>query len=260
MVSVSIVAFLFACGQKDVEDTGSNVVEIPDFVGMDFILESSEGYQPISARVSLGFPSMDGELIELQFHAACNGMGGSFLFEDNVVNIQELSMTEMGCEQSLMAEDDWFVGFWNSGPTLSLSGDLLTVSDGTNTFNFRDSEVATPDLPLVDTLWVIDSFIEGDAVSNIALQVEPSVFFHPDGMIILETGCNSAGGSYSVSGATISVEIDSITEAECNDEIARESEDHILEVFHGDLNLSFSIDASRIQLMNGTKGVSGTAQ
>jgi heat shock protein HslJ len=258
MVSVSIVALLFACGQKDSEDTGSNVVETPDFVGMDFILESSEGYQPISERVSLGFPSMDGELIALQFHAGCNGMGGSFLFDAGVVKLQELSMTEMGCEQSLMEEDDWFVNFWNSSPALSFSGDLLTVSDGTNTFNFRDSEVATPDLPLVDTLWVIDSFIEGDAVSNRALQVEPSVFFHPDGMIILETGCNSAGGSYSVSGATISVEIDSITEAECNDEMSREAENHMLEVFQGEL--SFSIDASRIELMNGTKGVSGTAQ
>lgn len=265
---ISVIALLLGCGEKTsedpaVEDTASedtgSETEAPDFVGMDFLLESSEGYQPVSENISLGFPGMNGDAIEFQFHAACNGMGGSFLFEDGVVNMQEISMTEMGCEQELMEEDDWFVNFWNSGPSLSLAGDLLTVSDGENSFYFRDAEVVTPDLPLVDTHWVIDTFIDGDAASNfINLESDPWVEFRSDGSISLDTGCNSGAGSYSLDGSTILVTMEYYTEAACVDEMGQEAESHIVTVFMD--NLEYSIDASRIHLMGATKGVSGTAQ
>lgn len=258
---VLIMTLLFACGEKSTdepsnEDTAVDTsVETPDFVGMDFLLESSEGYPTIGDSISLDFPGMDGDLVQFNFRAACNSLGGSFLFEDGVMNVQEMSMTEMGCAQDLMDQDDWFVAFWGAQPSLSLNGDLLTVSDGTHTFHFRDSEVVTPNMPLEDVTWVIDTFIEDDAASTFSLDVSPSVEFRSDGTISLYTGCNDGTGTYSLDGNMILVSMEWYTEAGCADDNSQEAEAHIVSLFMNDL--VYSIDANRIHLMSVSTGVSG---
>ena len=260
----SILSILLACGDKSedtvsqVEDTGSNSVEAPDFVGMDFLLESSDGHQVLAGYASLGFSEMDGEFVGFQFQASCNSFGGRFLLDDGVMTMEDLSMTEMGCEQSAMAEDDWFADFWMSSPSLNLDGSLLTVSQGEDTFYFRDREIVTPNLSLVDTLWLIDTFIDGDSASNYALNQDPSVEFISDGTVSVNTGCNDGGGTYTVDGSTISVSIDTYTDAICEDQSGQDAESHIMSVLAGEVEYSISID--RITLMNGTKGISAQVE
>lgn len=283
---ISIFALFFACSEKSSEDTGdtsttdtsedttadtsedtgedtgedtdSDTTVVPNFVGMDFILESSEGYQPISENISLGFPSMDGDSIAFQFYAGCNSMGGTFTLDAGSMNVAELSATEMGCESELMDQDDWFVGFWSSNPMLSFSGDLLTVSDGANIFTFRDAEVVMPDLPLVDTRWVIDTFIDGGSAMAMNLDSDPWVEFRADGAISLNTGCNSGSGSYTVENNLIIPSMELYTEAQCPDSTSQEAERLMFSLF---VNvMEYAIDANRIQLIGDNIEVSGLAQ
>ena len=72
-----VLCSMFACIDKT-SDSGMEE-EVP-FAGMDFLLESSEGYSFVSADVRVFF----GNGSEFSISAGCNGMSGSFSVEEDV--------------------------------------------------------------------------------------------------------------------------------------------------------------------------------
>ncbi|MAA78985.1 MAG: hypothetical protein CL916_06965 [Deltaproteobacteria bacterium] len=250
---------LLACSDKTVdsgepgtEDSGSPSL---DFIGMDFNLESSQGYELVASGARISFPADS----DFSFSAGCNSLGGTFSVESDVFTLGEAYMTEMGCDTALMDEDSWFVSFFQSSPVLAFDGEILTFTGAEATLVFLDSEIATPDQELLGPTWEIDTFIDGDTANAYNLAESPTLSFSADGNVEIFGGCNGGGGSYEVGDdGTISFSELISTEMAC-DEAVMSAENHLFSVL-GETGLAFEIDANRLTIMGASLGVSGSAQ
>ena len=255
MSILGFVLLFVGCGETEKEDTGTEDTGTEDtisFLGMDFVLQTAEGYEPVGSAIRLGFAADEQTL---SFNAGCNHHSGSFELDGNVLTLSDLSGTEMACDEVLMDQDSWFVGFFTSSPTVQHDGDTLIVATDSVTLTFIDDEVANPDQLLTAGAWGIDTYIDGEIAMAYNLSVSPTVRFTDDGAVEVNTGCNGASGSYTATGEQLTVELDTITDAVCEGDIA-EIESHILQVLTG--TITYSIDASRITLDNQGIGVSGS--
>jgi heat shock protein HslJ len=133
--------------------------------------------------------------------AGCNSMGGAYRLEGDRLVVGPMSMTEMGCEEPLMQQDAWLAAFLG-GATVSLDADTLLLANGAVSVTFLDAEVATPDLPIEGTRWVLDGIVMGDAVSSVPVGVTAAIRI-TGGRIDVESGCNSGGGAVEVTADTI---------------------------------------------------------
>ncbi|HEY6608733.1 MAG TPA: META domain-containing protein [Candidatus Limnocylindria bacterium] len=167
-------------------------------------------------------PLVDGTQIRLAFSdgnlsasAGCNTIGGTFSIDGDTLVFVGGGMTEMGCDADRHAQDDWLSEFLGSEPDVTLDGDELTLSSGGVTITLLDREVADPDLPLVGTTWTVTSIISGDAVSTVPDGAVATFTFADDGTVEVNTGCNTGGGSYELSGSTIRFSGVAITDMAC---------------------------------------------
>ena len=263
---------LLACGEKetdesttedtttqdtDTQDTAPQSTPPPSFIGIDFILQSADGYSPIGDLIRLQFPQIENNNIDFNFDAGCNSIGGSFDYTNETMNINEMYATEIGCATELMEQDDWFVAFFNTQPTIQWDEETLTIANSQATFEFINEDTSVADVPLTDTRWVFDTFIDNDTMDTTSMEQYPYVEFSSTGSLSLFTGCNDGMGSYSVSGNQISVAIDQYTDLACSDDI-HSVEGHVVSVFMG--TMTFRIDGNYIELMNETKGLAGRAE
>ncbi|HEX5451520.1 MAG TPA: META domain-containing protein [Candidatus Limnocylindrales bacterium] len=135
--------------------------------------------------------------------AGCNTMGATYRIDGDRLVVGELAMTALGCDSARAAQDDWLAAFLGSGPSVELRGDDLVLTAGTTVVRLVDREVAEPDLPLVGTTWEVTGILSGDTASSVPAGASASIRFDDAGRFNLNTGCNSAGGSYQVDGSTI---------------------------------------------------------
>ena len=112
-----------------------------------------------------------------------------------------MASTAMGCEAPLMQQDEWLVDLLEDA-RIALAGDTLTLDNGQIRLTLLDREVASPDKPLVGTNWVLDSIIEGGAVSSVPAGVTASMRI-VDGQLELDAGCNVGSGSVAVTDDTL---------------------------------------------------------
>jgi len=170
--------------------------------GRAFLYSSGQGFTPVAGSgVFLSFS--DGRV---SISADCNSAGGPYAVRGGRLVATELGQTERGCEPQLLAQDEVLVKFIASRPRLTLEGDTLTLAgDDGVTMVFLDREVADPDRPLSGTRWTVDSFIQGDGVSNVPLSADPTLLFRADGVVEINTLCNRGMGNYAVSGDEITL-------------------------------------------------------
>jgi len=148
------------------------------------------------SRIRLAFK--DGSL---NANAGCNSMNGSYTITGDRLRMTEMAMTEMGCAEPLMQQDQWLAGLLGDA-TISLTGDTLTLDDGTIRITLLDREVASPDKPIEGTLWVLDGVVSGDAVSSVPTGVTASMRI-ADGQVELDTACNIGRGPVTVTEDTL---------------------------------------------------------
>lgn len=225
------------------------------------------GRQFLSVNVTDGGqprPLVDGTRIRLTFEneqlsaqAGCNIIGGSYVIEEGKLVFSGGSMTEMGCDEPRMAQDEWLVSFLGSQPTLTLEGDNLTLVGGQTTISLLDSEVAEPDQPLVGTTWTLMSIISGDAVSSVPAGVVATMSFGADGSVEVNPGCNNGGGTYAVDGDSISFSDIITTKMACAGP-QMQVENAVLQVLSTD-GLTFAIDAGVLTIMAGNIGLQFSA-
>jgi heat shock protein HslJ len=249
LMRLSLYLLLLACG--DTADAG--------LAGRAFLLESSDGFSATSGTtVRLSF-SED----ELSVSAGCNSMGGPYRVEGKTLVLAGLGSTEIGCDAALHAQDEQLADFFSARPRFALSGDRLELSAGEITLRFLDREQADPDRPLVDTRWEIDSYIEGDGVSDAPASrpaiKSPTVHFASDGTVHVESGCNSGGGRYTVKGDRITLLDIAYSEEGCNDAAAASVEQKVQAVLR-EGTLTFQIEARRLTLERGDIGLSALAR
>ncbi len=123
---------------------------------------------------------------------------------------------------------------------------------------FLDRELADPDRSLIDAVWVVDTFIDADAASNLPLATEPTIVFAKDGKLQVDTTCNTGSGSYTLDGDRITISDMTYTDAACSS--AAGTADTRMQAVLRDGTLTFEIEAARLTLDRGAKGLSALAR
>ena len=243
---------LSGCSENPTETTEET--EAAKLIGLEFVLDS--GVDPVKGTtIYLGFDVGYTGAMELNLSAGCNGMGGFFELEDDVLVMSSFWSTEMWCGDELQAQEEWILGFFTSEPSLDLSGDYLTLTGAEETLVFIDREVADPDRPLAGTDWTVDTFIDGDSATNFSLEEYPWFLFGEDGAIQVFTGCNLGVGNYTTDGNTLTFIGVSYDEKACEDKNVNWAESHI-QSLTTDGTATYTIDAARLTIEQGSVGIS----
>lgn len=217
-----------------------------DLDGRTFIVTRADGHAIVpGSEIAFRF-----ERGQLGISAGCNQMGGTYQVVDGVLGVGAMMMTEMGCEEPLMAQDSWIGAFVN-GSALTLDGDTLTLARDGVTLTATDRTVARPDLPLEGTTWVVDGLIVNRAVSSMPTGVTATLEF-ADGKVSVRSGCNSGSGPAEIGGTAITFGPIATTKMACGDP-AMAVETHVLRVLSGDV--AYTIDAGSLTLLGAGGGL-----
>ena len=182
--------------------------------------------------------------------AACNIYGGTIQVDGSAVTISALSMTEMACQEDVMASEAAYLAALPRVTAAARSGNALVLSGPQVELRYvLVPPVANADL--VGTTWILDSLISGEAVSS-TVGDRVSLEFSGDGRIAASTGCRSVTGSYEVAGGQVQVTLDPYDTIGCAAELGSQDQ-HILDVLsHG---FGVGVDGDRLTLTAGEKGI-----
>ncbi|MEL6348973.1 MAG: META domain-containing protein [Myxococcota bacterium] len=231
-------------------DTGAD--DDNPLAGHDFLLTDITGYEPVT-DISLSFSEK-----EMSASGGCNGSGGPYVIEDDVLVIDEIWTTEMGCEDSrLHDQDGWLVGFLTDRPTISYEDPILTLTTDDVVMELTDREVVFPDMALGDAEWVLNTVIDGDAATNAAVETDPTWRFNEDGTVVVDSVCHTGSGDYTATNATITFSDMAWASAECPKESL--FYDESIRTIFADGEVSWEIDESRLQIMRGEDGLIANA-
>lgn len=133
--------------------------------------------------------------------AACNDYGIVLPLPDDG-SFPEIGMTAMLCEaDDVMASEHAFTaGLWRV-EAIVLEGDTLILRGNGVDLRFQSLE-PVPTAALLDQVWVLDGFIQGEAVSSVGGD-RATIEFFSDGSVLGSTGCRDFAGSYVVSGGEV---------------------------------------------------------
>ncbi len=139
--------------------------------------------------------------------AACNSYGGKLQVNGSAVTISELTQTEMACvDENVMASEAAYLAALAAVDRAERNGNSLVLRGPEVELRFA-LVPPVPDAALIGPLWVLESLIDGDAVSSTAGQ-QAILQLLPDGKLTATTGCRSVTGSYTVSGTHVEVTLD----------------------------------------------------
>jgi heat shock protein HslJ len=226
-----------------------------DLDGHHYILQSADGFQPIAgSSVHLVFDDD-----KLSVSGGCNNLGGAYHVDGGHLVVTDLWSTQRGCDSALLAQDERLGAFLRARPQLARSGAQLALSLDGMVLRFLDREIADPDRPLLDTVWVIDTVIDDQSFGTSPATGNPAVQFASDGTVHIRSTCNGGGGRYTVKGDQLTLLQIGYTEEACNDPVAAGLEQKIQAVLYSG-TLSFEIEARRLTLMRDSIGLSAQAQ
>ncbi|UVS78823.1 META domain-containing protein [Actinokineospora sp. UTMC 2448] len=239
-VLVLLVA-MTACGE------GSTPVGVgPGAAGPTGVYVSQSGHELVEGtRVRVEFTD-DGRLLA---SAGCNTMSGPVETGGGKVVVRDLSVTEMGCDPARHAQDEWLAGLLTASPAWRMDGERLVL-----TANDTELVMARETVPpLLGTTWVVDTLVEGEVASSVPTRA--TLTFSAD-RVAVDTGCNTGGAIYRMTGNAIVFEPPVLTRMACAPEVMA-VEDAIVAVMDGKAEVS--TDGQTMTLSNGAKGIRMTA-
>jgi heat shock protein HslJ len=192
---------------------------------------------PDGWRVTLSF-SDDGEV----GGQACNHYGGTYDLDDGRISFSAMSMTEMACEEPMMTVEAAYHAALAAVSTVERTGDRLTLG-GNGVELVFELLPPVPDAALQDTEWLLDSLVQGEAVSSV--QGEPGLTLNADGTIAGSTGCRDFSGEYVVIGDEVEVTSLATTDQACEAEMEAQ-DSFVLEVIEG--GFTVAIEGNRLTL------------
>jgi heat shock protein HslJ len=182
--------------------------------------------------------------------AACNLYGGTIKVSGSSISISALSMTEMACQENLMASEAAYLAALPRVTTVARSGSSLVLSGPQVELRFALVPPAA-NANFVGTTWILDSLISGDAVSS-TVGERVALLLSGDGRLSASTGCRDVTGSYTVSDGQVQVTLDPYDAIGCAEEVGAQDA-HILSVLGS--AFSIDIDGDRLTLMAGNQGI-----
>lgn len=202
---------------------------------------------------------VEGTQVSLRFHddgrvtagAGCNTLFADLTITGDVLQIDGIGMSEMGCDPPRMEQDQWLAGFLEASPVWTLDGDELTLSAGGTEVVLLDREVADPDRALEGTRWVVDTVISGTgpdgAASSMIGGTEGSAWLEidPGGTFTASSGCRDFRGSATLDGGTVIFSETVTTRQACTPEF-EDVDRTMTTVLDGDV--TYEITASRLTL------------
>src|SRR5262245_38964136 len=213
-----------ACGWDDGVDSLSATEGLPstraDVEARDWVLDGARS----SPRTDAGSPvtlSVAGD--EISGQAPCNIYRGSVdLGRDGLVEVSDVAVTQMACEQAAMDAETAFLAALEGADhakvhvdkegrddrdTLVLSGpdDVRLV--------FRSYDAAD----LLAGRWTVHGINTGDAISSVIIGTEPTITFGDEGDLQVATGCNDGRGDWELDGHEITIGPIAATRKACTD-------------------------------------------
>lgn len=199
-------------------------------------------------RIRLDFRATD-----IGASAGCNSMGGAYRIENGRLIVDTMSMTEMGCEEDLAAQDTWLAELLGSRPAIRLTGDELVLESGSIVVRLLDRKVVEPDVALAGPTWTVVSIISGDAVSSVPDGATATLAFHADGTMTVNAGCNQGGATWKAVGGGLEVSALGLTKKACGG-AEGQLESAVVGVL-GAGTIAAAIDSTLLTLQAGAQGL-----
>lgn len=163
---------------------------------------------PDPARVTLSVDESD-QGLRAGGTAACNSYGGVLAVDGTAWSLREVAVTEMGCEEPLMAAEASYLDALARIDTWAREDDVLELSGDDVTLTF-DLLAPVDPAALTGTTWVLDGLISGTGdsagVTSVTTGVEPAELrLDEDGTFRLFTGCRDFAGDWTTSGDQIAL-------------------------------------------------------
>ena len=172
-----------------------------DLDGKSFVATEVTGSHTLAANSTITIAFEGGSL---SASAGCNSMAGRYTLAGGKLTAPQLASTMMACEQALMDQDTWFSQFLASGPTYTLAGDALTLTNGTDTVVFGPAPSGA-DL-LQSTGWKVSDIITISNQANTTAAVDASLNawlrFKGD-EVAFNNSCNLGGGPVEIGDDTL---------------------------------------------------------
>lgn len=219
-----------------------------------------EGRTFLSVEVT-GATLVPGTQVRLSFDdgrmgasAGCNQMSGPYAWDGARLTVDDLAMTEMGCDPDRHAQDTWLADLLTSKPGLVLDGDSLVLTGTASEVRMSDREVVQPDRPLRGTRWEVDTIIQGEAASSTPDGASAYLVFEgPEPAAAINsvngnTGCNQIVGDVVVTDDSITFSAVIGTQIACTG-AADVLERALLALFDG-RPIAYTIEADHLTLLN----------
>jgi len=204
-ITLTLILLAAACGERKREPVDLTT----DAPGIN--INGKEFWSTSVTENGQDRPMVDGTHISLRFeageigvHAGCNSIGGTYTVDDDdVLVIDGLFSTEMGCEPERHAQDEFISAVLTSRPTLVTGTNTLTVATPTVTIELLDRELAETDESLLDTEWTVDGFFDPIAATAYAVDLPARLVFGSDGRATGFDGCEAFDIAYQATDTTI---------------------------------------------------------
>ncbi len=140
----------------------------------------------------------------LSANAGCNTMVGRYTLVGGKLTAPQLASTMMACLGDLGDQDTWLGTFLGSSPTYTLTGDTLTLTNGTDTVVFGPAPSGAE--ALQSTGWKVSDTITITNQANTTAAVDPSLtawMRFKGGEVAFNDSCNGGGGPAQIGDDTI---------------------------------------------------------
>jgi heat shock protein HslJ len=226
LAALGMTIALSACGATAPTPTGGGVVD------------ATGDWQLSAGTVDGGpFPIVKDSPITMTVNgtqiggrAACNAYGGEIVIDGGRVKFGLTSMTEMACQEPIMAAEAAYLAALARIAGATRDGDTLRLTGPNVELDF-DRLAPPPIAELVGTDWVLQSLVKGDAASSVA--GEPATLrIEAAGTFKGSTGCRTFSGRWVTAEGGITPTDFGMDQTECPPDLAAQ-DGHVTGVLEG---------------------------
>ncbi|HEY7813766.1 MAG TPA: META domain-containing protein [Nakamurella sp.] len=169
--------------------------------GASFVATEVTGTHTIAPGSTIALAFEGGSL---SANAGCNSMAGRYVAVGGKLTAPQLASTMMACDEALMTQDAWLAAFLASGPTYTLEGDTLTLTNGTDTVVLGPAPSGAQ--VLESTGWKVTDIVSITNQANTTTAVDPTLTawmrFQAD-EVAFNNSCNLGGGPVEIGADTL---------------------------------------------------------